>query len=180
METIAYQTAADWIAMAPVYLDTETTGLGSSDQICEIGILDNEGRILFSSLIRPSCPMNPAAAAVHGISARELKMAPSWDEVHCQIDTILQGRLVVAHNAPFDERLLTQTCQAYGLAPPQSEWQCTMALLTQSNQGSRPSLAKAVSLAGATPGDGPAHRAVRDADTVRRIVQALASISTKP
>lgn len=129
--------------------------------------------MLFSSLVRPSCAMNPAAASVHGITPEELADAPTWPHVHDAVAAILAGRLVIAHNADFDSRLLSQTCCAHGLDSPTVEWGCTMELLTPLNGGRWPRLSKAVAIAGADVGAGAAHRAVRDADTVRRIVLAL-------
>lgn len=174
-EREACATAAAWLSAAPLFLDTETTGLDDSDQICEIAILDVDGAVLFSSLVRPSCAMNPAAADVHGITPEELSCAPAWPDVHGTVAAILSGRLVVAHNADYDSRLLSQTCRAYGLDSPPAEWDCTQALLTPLNGGRWPRLSKAVDIAGADVGAGAAHRAVRDADTVRRIVLALAA-----
>lgn len=173
IENEARAVAAAWLAANPLFLDTETTGLDATDQVCEIAILDVDGAVLFSSLVSPSCSMNPAAASVHAISHDELVNAPTWPHVHDAVAAILSGRLVIAHNADFDMRLLSQTCRAYGLDIPPAEWDCTQALLTPLNGGRWPRLSKAVDLAGADVGAGAAHRAVRDADTVRRIVLAL-------
>lgn len=173
IENVARTVAAAWLSANPLFLDTETTGLDDTDQVCEIAILDVDGAVLFSSLVRPSCSMNPGAAGVHGITQEELAHAPAWPEVHGTVAAILAGRLVIAHNADFDSRLLSQTCRAYGLDTPPAEWDCTQALLTPLNGGRWPRLSKAVDLAGADVGAGAAHRAVRDADTVRRIVLAL-------
>ncbi len=173
IENEARAVAVAWLSANPVFVDSETTGLDDTDQVCEIAILDVDGTVLFSSLVRPSCAMNPAAASVHGITPEELADAPTWPHVHDAVAEILAGRLVIAHNADFDSRLLTQTCRAYGLDTPSAEWDCTQALLTPLNGGRWPRLSKAVAIAGADVGAGAAHRAVRDADTVRRIVLAL-------
>ena len=169
----AYMGAGAWLMANPLFLDTEATGLNDTDQICEIAILDVGGSVLFSSLVQPSCAMNPAAASLHGITPEELADAPTWPHVHDAVAAILTGRLVIAHNADFDSRLLSQTCRAYGLDIPIADWDCTQELLTPLNAGHWPCLSKAASIAGADVSAGAAHRAFRDADTVRRIVLAL-------
>lgn len=165
--------ALQWLDRDPVFLDTETTGLDGNDQICEIAILSVAGEVLFTSLILPCCQMNPDAAAVHGITDQDLAQAPAWPGVYQRVKGILDRRLVIAHNADFDARLLAQTCHAYGLEAPQSDWGCTMKVLAPVNGWHRLHLAEAVAITRAVPSEEPAHRAVRDADTVRRVVLAL-------
>lgn len=170
------EVARAWLALDPLFLDTETTGLGEVDQVAELAILDQAGAVLFHSLVRPSCPMSAGAAAVHGIEAAELAAAPTWPEIAGAVNAVLQGRTVITHNADFDSRMLWQTCKAYALeAPVLSGWRCTMELLTSANGGHWPSLGAAMWLVGAEPSPGPGHRAAGDAESVRRIVCTLAA-----
>ena len=154
----------------PLFLDTETTGLGDDDQVIELAIVDAEGELLFHSLVRPTVAISEGAAAVHGISEAELAAAPTWPEIDKTVRQLLKGRLVVAHNVSFDARLLRQTCRAHNLPDIDYEWRCTLDLLTPLNGGRWPRLARAVELAGVAFPDGDAHRAQRDAECVRRIV----------
>lgn len=171
----AKATATAWLEAKPLFLDTETTGLDDCDQIAEIAILDAAGAVLFQSLVKPSCPMNPAAAAVNGITDAELSTAPTWPQVFAQVAPVIEGRTVICHSADFDERMLHQTCAAYGLDAPGATWQCTKELLADGNGGRWPRLGDAMSLVGATwPESGKAHRAAYDADLCRRVVLALA------
>lgn len=110
--------ARAWLALDPLFLDTETTGLDEADQVAELAILDQAGAVLFHSLVRPSCLMSAGAAAVHGIEAAELAAAPTWPEIAGAVNAVLQGRTVIAHNADFDSRMLWQTCRAYALEAP--------------------------------------------------------------
>ena len=64
----AIQTAARWIAEKPVYIDTETTGLEKTDEIVEFSIVDFDGSILYSSLVKPSKPIPTEASRIHGIT----------------------------------------------------------------------------------------------------------------
>lgn len=167
--------AAHWLAEEPVFLDTETTGLDNDAEICEIAILDAAGAVLFASLVKPSCSMPAGAQRIHGITDDDLSSAPTWSAISGQASEVLAGRLIVAHNASFDRRMLQQTCVRHGVAEPAPlDWQCTMDLLTPANGGRWPNLGVAADLAGADP-RGIRHRAAGDAELVRRIVCALAA-----
>lgn len=169
--------ATRWLAADPVFLDVETTGLGDTDQVVEIAIIDARGVVLLDTLVRPTVPVSEAAAAIHGISADQLASAPTWDAVISQVRSLLDGSLVICHGAHFDASQIDQSCQANGLATPHViAWKCTLHLLTPANDGHRPRLSLAMDLAGATrPSDGQAHRAAYDAECCRRIVCALAT-----
>lgn len=174
--TVARATAAGWLTDNPLFLDTETTGLGDSDQIAEIAVLDQAGAILFQSLVNPSCPMAPEAAAVNGITEAEIATAPTWPLVFAQVATLIEGRTIICHSSDFDKRMVQQTCVAYGLSAPAVNWRCTKELLADGNGGRWPSLADAMNLVAATwPEFGKAHRASYDADLCRRVVLALAT-----
>ena len=157
-------------SLAPLFIDTETTGINDDDQIVEIAIVDAEGEPLFHSLVRPSIPVSEGAARVHGISDTELAEAPSWTKVYDDVRELIAGRMLVAHNASFDDQMIRQTCRAYGLRPIDSQWRCTMSLLTQMNGGRWPRLGAALELAGIDEPPGDSHRALHDAECVRRIV----------
>ena len=83
------QRAAEWarsILATPddwAILDSETTGLGATDEIIQLAIIDLLGTARFDSLIRPSQRDSvPAeATAIHGISMDMLGTAPTYGEV---------------------------------------------------------------------------------------------------
>lgn len=169
-------TAWGWINhYSPLFLDAETTGLGDTDQVIELSVVDENGEVLFSQLIRPTVPVHPEAAAVNGIPAADLEAANSWQFWHGEVKALLDGRLVICHNAEFDRRLLGQTCAARGLKPITAEWGCTQDLLLPLNDGRRPNLARAAEIAGVEIDPTRQHRSEYDADVVRRIVAALAT-----
>ncbi|MCY4410095.1 MAG: 3'-5' exonuclease, partial [Caldilineaceae bacterium] len=62
----------------PLFFDTETTGLNSSAEIVEVGIVDAEGNTLLESLVRPIRRIPSDAVAVHGISNAMVRNAPTW------------------------------------------------------------------------------------------------------
>lgn len=169
-------TAEHWISSNALFVDTETTGLGETDQAIEIAVIHRNGSVLYQSLIKPTVAINPAAEAVHGISAKELANAPTWAEIHKEVCALVAGRQLISHNTDFDQRIIKQTCDAYGLSNIQpAGWGCTMSLLLTKTDGKWPRLAKAMEIAGAIePNIGAAHRAAFDAECCRRIVLGLA------
>lgn len=112
-----------------VIIDTETTGCDSTSEIVQIAAIDITGNVLIDTLVRPlhTRRMPPGAEAVHGISMKDLKGAPTWTEVAEQIETILRDKIVLAYNAEYDERLVRQTAAMYQRPLPRAErWQCVM------------------------------------------------------
>ena len=103
------------LARMPVFLDTETTGMGVNDQIVEICVLDHDGSLLFESLVKPTWTISPAAQRVHGISPQMVQSAPPWYEVWSETRKALAGRRVGIYNAQFDLNMMRQSHQAHGL-----------------------------------------------------------------
>jgi DNA polymerase III epsilon subunit-like protein len=109
----AIQFAKSKLALRPVYLDTETTGTGPKDEIIEIGIVDDDGQMLFESLVKPVGKVSPDAYQVHGIGDELLATAPRWMHVWPKVEAVLTGRQVAIYNADFDMRLMQQTHALY-------------------------------------------------------------------
>lgn len=109
----AIQVARQVLAKNPVILDTETTGLDKSDEIVEITILDHEGKVLLNSLVKPSQPIPPAAAQIHGITNEMVQKSPAWPILWQQVRPLLIGKTIVAYNSDYDHRLLQQSHARY-------------------------------------------------------------------
>lgn len=97
-----------------VIFDTETTGFESSDEIVQIGVIDQDGKTLLDSLVKPTKPITNSDR--HGITDEMVKDAPTFPEVYDQIKAALSGKLVLAYNSAFDWRMLDQVCDQHGLA----------------------------------------------------------------
>jgi DNA polymerase-3 subunit epsilon len=111
--TEAVAIAKEKLALHPVYLDTETTGSGPIDEIIEIGIVDDEGKVLFESFVKPMGSVSAEARRVHGITDDMLASAPRWLHVWPKVEAAVAGKAVGIYNADFDLRLLQQTHAKY-------------------------------------------------------------------
>jgi len=100
----------------PVYLDTETTGTGPGAEIIEIALVDQDGSVLFESLVNPKGRIEPDAMRLHGITSQMVQSAPSWQVIWPQVEAILSTRLVGVYNSEFDIRLMRQSHQKYWMS----------------------------------------------------------------
>jgi len=105
----AITTARDLKDRDPVFLDTETTGIGPRAEIVEIAILSSEGNTLLNTLVKPVNPIPPDAVRIHGITNDEVQDALSWREIWPQVASILSGRVIGIYNAEYDLRLMQQS-----------------------------------------------------------------------
>lgn len=112
-----------------VAIDFETANRARSSA-CSLGIVRVEdGRIVDRDyfLIRPDPSVFEAQnVRIHGITKRDVARAPVFAEVWPQLEPLLQGQLVVAHNAGFDLSVLQQCLDRAGLAYPTLEHACTV------------------------------------------------------
>ncbi len=111
----AIQWARNLFAHPFYVLDTETTGLGKTDEIVQIGIVDMSGAVLFNQLIKPTIPIPYSASSIHGISDQDVAAAPSFKDIYIKLSMLLAGQVVVAYNMEFDWRMLEQTAGRYRL-----------------------------------------------------------------
>lgn len=122
------------LALRPVYMDTETTGTGPTDEVIEIGIVEEDGKVLFESLVRPLGKVSPEARRMHRISDEMLVNAPRWMAVWLKVEAVLAGRTVCIYNSDFDTRLIQQTHAKYKMRwsmPAGTSFFCVMKLYAQ-------------------------------------------------
>ena len=98
------QWAHDILSQSPLFLDTETTGLDG--YIVQIAVIDSAGEVLLDTLINPQAEIEPEVAAIHGITQEMVKDAPTFAQIHEQLHALLEGRIVIVYNLPFDYRIL--------------------------------------------------------------------------
>jgi DNA polymerase-3 subunit epsilon len=157
-------------------LDTETNGLsGDQCEMTEIGaVLVGGGELhdRFSSLVRTNMPLRRGIQRFTGITQAMVDGAPDVDHVLPELGQRLRGRVMVAHNAPFDRRVLRQAFERIGLEWPAPPTICTAALARalmplQSRRGLG-AVAEALGIEVETQ-----HRALADAETCARVLCAL-------
>ena len=98
-------------------LDTETTGLGKRDEVVQIGIIDQNGRTLMNSLVKPTKAIPPGASAIHGIYDADVADAPDFADLYVTLSATLAGMPMVCYNVEFDWRMLVQSAGLFGLPP---------------------------------------------------------------
>lgn len=110
-------------------VDTETTGTDSQAECVQIVIVNAWGRVAFSSLVRPECPIDEAGRAfeIHGHSNAMLKSATRFQHVYPLLRGWLKGARVIAYNAQFDFKMISQCCdRALMPVPAGDPWDCAM------------------------------------------------------
>lgn len=112
-------------------LDIETTGGKYNEEgITEIAIYRFDGHEIvdqFASLVNPERPIQPFVVNLTGINNDMLRQAPKFYEVAKRIIEITDGCIMVAHNALFDNRILTTEFDRLGY-PFERQTLCTVEL----------------------------------------------------
>ena len=80
----------------------------------------------FTTLLDPGC--DPGPVHIHGLTRDRLKGSPTFPEVFRPLVHMLEGRVLVAHNAAFDHGFLAAEARRAGLALPTTMRLCTLAL----------------------------------------------------
>jgi DNA polymerase-3 subunit epsilon len=112
--------------------DVETTGLFPQvhDRIIEIAAIrvDGSGTPLdeYATLVNPNRDLGPTD--IHGITAKEVKGAPSFEEIAGDVMSKLAGAVFVGHNVLFDFQFIQAEVMRLGHTLPQTPLLCTMKL----------------------------------------------------
>lgn len=121
-------TARAWLARRPLYLDTETTGMGPTDEVVEIAVIEHDGSTLANLRVRPFSPIPPEATRVHGITDADVATAPTFAEVAPGLARALNNRALIIYNASYDLRLLAQSARRHACQCPVKTAHCAMKL----------------------------------------------------
>lgn len=112
-------------------LDIETTGGKYNEEgITEIAVYRYDGHKIvdqFSSLVNPERQIQPFVVNLTGITSEMLRNAPKFYEIAKRVIEITEGCILVAHNAQFDNRILTTEFDRLGY-PFEMESLCTVEL----------------------------------------------------
>lgn len=133
-------------------LDFETTGFRPSDRVLEIGVvtLDAEGNPeeKWQTLVQPDRHFDNTN--VHGIQPSMVSGAPRFSEVAKEFAERINGRIMVAHNAPFETRFLRNEFQRLHVQLPEDiDWTlCTQAMAQRYLDGNVRKLSDCLKVAG--------------------------------
>lgn len=157
-------------------LDVETTGLSAvyGHRICEVACLRVcDGREIgrFESLVDPGRAISAGAYRVNRISAGMLAGAPVFGEVAPALLALMDGAVLVAHNAPFDLSFLAAELDMANCLPPEGPVVDTLTLARRAYSLPRNNLE---AVASALHVDSmPTHRAMSDVQTTRAVLEQM-------
>ena len=105
--TIDTKDVSDLIEVCPekvFVLDTETTGLSSSDDdVLELSIINGLGNTVYSKRLEPWAESWDEAQRIHGISPEDVRGCPRLEEEAYDVTRLLaQGKAIVGYNVFFD------------------------------------------------------------------------------
>lgn len=110
-------------------IDFETANR-QSHSACSVALTivrDNEIVDEFYSLIQPETWFDQFNTKIHGIRESDVSDAPKFPEVWESMQQYFtEDQLVVAHNMPFDKRILLGTLSHYGMRSPKFKTLCTV------------------------------------------------------
>jgi DNA polymerase III epsilon subunit len=170
-----------------VVLDTETTGLHphTGHRVVEIGAVryENGERVAeINQLLQPGRRMDLDASRINGIEDIDLLGKPTFAKIAPDLLGLLDGALLVAHNAAFDagfvgmEFFINGHTSTNGEGIPGNPWACTLLLARQHFYFGRNNLSHIARQLNIRMGR--AHRALNDvymtAEIFKRMMQKLA------
>ena len=157
-------------------VDTETNGLaGDACELTEVGaVLVGGGELhdRWETLVGAAAPLSRAIQRFTQITQTMVDAAPPAEAVLPDLAGQLEGRVLVAHNASFDRRVLRQAFQRAGLRWADPPALCTVALARRFaplvRQRRLAALADALGIEVEAT-----HRALADAETCARVFCSL-------
>ena len=111
-----------------VAIDVETAQ-GKRWSICQIGLAIVENGVItqtFSKLVQP--PNNEYSEwniRIHGITPEMTAKEPLFSDIWPEVEPMIAGKRLVAHNASFDMNCLIQAFDFYSMPVPDFECDCT-------------------------------------------------------
>src|SRR3954462_15066892 len=157
-------------------VDTETNGRPGDDcELTEVGaVLVGGGELhdRFESLVRVERALSRGIERFTGITQAMVDTAPPASEVLPRLKEMAEGRVLVAHSAQFDRRVLAQAFERAGIEWDEPPVLCTVAMARRfaplARQRKLAPLAEALGLEVRA-----VHRALVDAETCARVFCAL-------
>jgi DNA polymerase-3 subunit epsilon len=100
------------------FVDLETTGATAThDRITEVGVVlagEHGVEREWSTLVNPEKSIPPAIQSLTGITNEMVASAPRFCDIAAELARLLEGRLLIAHNARFDYAFLRNEFRRIG------------------------------------------------------------------
>lgn len=108
------------------------TATSDFTSVCSLGLCvveDNEVVERKEILVKPEpFEFNQYNIKIHGITPEMVADKPTFDEYWNEIRPYIENRMVIAHNAGFDVRVLCKTLERFGIEFPTFDYLCTVKL----------------------------------------------------
>ena len=112
-----------------IAIDFETAA-GSMNSACSVATVEvRDGQLKdgWTTLIQPpKLAFDRFNIGIHGIRPEDVKNAPTFAEIWQELEERLAGKIVIAHNAPFDMGVLKASLLANHLRAPAFRTCCTV------------------------------------------------------
>jgi DNA polymerase-3 subunit epsilon len=106
-----------------IAIDVETANADYSS-ICQIGIAEfQNGKIVdkWKTLINPEDYFDPFNVSIHGISEKDVKNAPTFNQIYEELKERLNDKITI-HHMPFDRIAINRACDYYNLEHIKPKW----------------------------------------------------------
>lgn len=109
-------------------IDFETAN-GYRSSVCSVGVVIVKEGVVTDKFYRLIHPVpnyyNDINVSIHGLTRSDTDDADTFPEVWAEIEPMIEGLPLVAHNSPFDEGCLKACFARFGMTYPNYEFHCT-------------------------------------------------------
>jgi DNA polymerase-3 subunit epsilon len=110
-------------------IDFETAN-GKRNSACSLGLVRVEnGQITDRRhwlISPPEMYFHPMNVSIHGITEDDVANKPSFNFIWDEVESYIQGNMLIAHNAGFDISVLKACLETYGIPIPDFDYMCTV------------------------------------------------------
>lgn len=112
-----------------LYIDTETTGVGSEDRLCQIAF--KAGDVVVNQLFKPPVSIGPLASSITHITDKHVSDKEPFigSEAYLTLKVLSDNHIFIAHNAQFDLGMLAKEAITF------NKHICTMKLARHLDDG---------------------------------------------
>jgi len=113
-----------------VAIDFETADRGQ-DSACSVGLVRVENGVIAKKVVQLIQPPRFIFefTHIHGIEWGHVSGSPTFGPARPKLAPLLDGaQFLAAHNAPFDDGVLSACCRAAGISKPAHRFVCTVRL----------------------------------------------------